>query len=119
MQGDNNRTVRCGGLYKNVKMSIRTANVIVLIGIAALVIVFSLLVSNNGFIISFDSRGGTEVESVKAMYGDMLNDIPEPTKEGYVFKGWYLDRACTVSFNSKTDEITQSMTLFAGWEENS
>ena len=98
-------------------MSVRTANVIVLIGIAALVIVFSLLVSNNGFIISFDSQGGTEVESVKAMYGDVLPEIPEPTKEGYTFKGWYLDRACTHAFNSQTDKITESMTLFAGWEE--
>lgn len=111
-QSNNNN----GGLYRNVKMSVKTANMLVLIGIAVLVAVFVLVVNNNGFTVEFDSMGGTEVASVKAMHGDYLK-CEAPTREGYRFKGWYRDKACTRQWNEQTDTVTDSMTLYAGWEE--
>lgn len=108
-----------GGLYRNVRMSVKTANLLVLIGIAVFAAVFVFVVSNNGFTVSFDSMGGTEVESIRAMHGDMLTVTEIPTKEGYVFTGWYRDKACTYKWNEQTDTVTDSMTLYAGWEEKS
>ena len=104
-----------GGLYKNVKMSVRTANVLVLVGIAAFIAVFCFAIFNNGFIIDFDTNGGTEVESIKVMHGEIIS-VAEPQKQGYRFTGWHLDKGCTVRWNDD-DPITQSMTLYAGWEK--
>ena len=104
-----------GGLYKNIKMSVRTADIIILIGITALIVVTLVLVSNGGFTVQFDTNGGTEVESQKYMYSETV-EVAEPYKEGFSFGGWYLDRDCTVPFDTAIDTVTQSMTLYAKWE---
>ncbi len=106
-----------GGLYKNVNMSTKTASIIVLVGIAAFVAVLIFAVANRGFTVEFDTNGGTEIPSVKAMHGDLLTVTETPKKEGYTFKGWYRDKACTVKWDRTTDTVTGSMTLYAGWEE--
>ncbi len=106
-----------GGLYKNVKMSTKTASAIVLVGIAVFIAVFCFAVNNNGFIIEFDTNGGTEINSIKAMHGDLLIVTETPKKEGYTFVGWYRDKGCTTPWNRTTDTITGSMTLYAGWEK--
>lgn len=41
---------------------------------------------------------------------------PAPTKEGYTFKGWFLDEACTQRYTGTT--ITSDTVLYAGWEIN-
>lgn len=104
-----------GGLYKNVKMSVKTADRLILIGIAALIIVTLILVNNGGFTVSFDTNGGTAVEPQRFMYGETV-EVIAPTKDGFEFGGWYLDRDCTVPWNSTSDPVTESMTLYAKWE---
>ncbi len=106
-----------GGLYRNVKMSVKTANILVLVGIAALVVVTLFLVNHNGFTVTFDTDGGSSVESVKLYYGDTVTVDETPTKEGYVFTGWYYDKDCTAEWNLENDIVTGSFTLYAGWEE--
>ena len=51
------------------------------------------------------------------MHSQTLELKEDPVKEGYVFTGWYTDRDCTESFDVKTDTVTGSMTLYAGWEK--
>ncbi len=106
-----------GGLYKNVTMSVRTASIIVLVGIAVFIAVLTFAINNNGFTVEFDTNGGTEVESIKAMHGDLLVVTETPKKEGYTFVGWYRDKGCTVKWDRTTDTVTGSMTLYAGWEK--
>ncbi len=38
-----------------------------------------------------------------------------PVKDGYVFKGWYTDEACTAAYDF-TQPVTESVTLYAKWE---
>ena len=48
--------------------------------------------------LTFDSNGGSAVESITKPYTGklVLYELPEePTKEGYVFAGWYTDTALT------------------------
>ena len=104
-----------GGLYKNVKMSVKTADIIIIIGIAVLIVVTSIMVSNGGFIVQFDTNGGTVVESQKVKYGETI-ETAAPTRQGYNFAGWYLDREFTVPWQNATDTVTQSITLYAKWE---
>lgn len=109
---------KTGGLYSKVNMSLKTANIMVTVFILLLVAATVFIVSHNGFTVSFDTNGGSHIESVKVMHSQTVELKENPVKEGYVFTGWYTDRDCTDSFNIKTDTVTNSMTLYAGWEKS-
>lgn len=112
-------THRKGGLYANVKMSLKTANILVAVLIVALIAVTAFVVTHNGFTVKFDTDGGSQIASVKAMHSEVLTVSEEPVKEGYTFTGWYTDRDCTQRWDMDQDTITGSMTLYAGWEKKS
>ena len=105
------------GLYRYVKISVKSLDRIILACIAVIVLVVALEMRNPGFTITFDSRGGTDVPAQNQMYGELL-DVPEPpTREGYRFTGWYKDHSCLDSWDVETDTIETDMTLYAGWEK--
>ena len=105
------------GLYRHVKISVKTLDRIIVACIAVIVILVALEMRNPGFTITFDSKGGTDVPSHNQMYGELL-EVPEsPTREGYTFTGWYTDHACFEEWDVETDKIETDMTLYAGWEK--
>lgn len=106
------------GLYGKVKISVRTLNIIIVVLIILLIGCMAFGIAKGGFRVSFDSQGGTAVEMQVRMHGELI-EMPElPTREGFVFDGWYLDPGCTMPWNLETDTVTESMTLYAGWIEN-
>lgn len=105
------------GLYKHVKISVKTLDKIIVACIAVILIVVALDLRNPGFTITFDSKGGTDVMPQNQMYGELL-EVPEaPTREGYEFEGWYVDYACDDLWDVENDTIETDITLYAGWEE--
>jgi len=64
--------------------------------------------------VTFNTKGGSAMNPVQVLDGRTL-DIPnEPTKEDYVFIGWYEDDTCEMAFDfSRT--IHGSFTLYAKW----
>ncbi|MGN0493225.1 MAG: InlB B-repeat-containing protein [Acutalibacteraceae bacterium] len=108
---------KTGGLYAKVNMSLKAANIMVAVFVALLVAATVFVVSHNGFTVKFDTNGGSRIDSVKAMYSETLEIGEDPVKEGYRFTGWYTDPDCTYSFDTETDTVTGSMTLYAGWEK--
>ena len=105
------------GLYRYVKISVKTLDRIILACIAVILIVVALEMRNPGFTITFDSRGGTDVPAQNQMYGELL-DVPEtPTREGYLFTGGYKDHACFEPWNVEIETIETDITLYAGWEK--
>lgn len=106
------------GLYRHVKISVKTLDKIIVAGIAAIVLLVLYGVSNAGYTVTFDSRGGTDVPSQDAMYADYVIEPEAPYREGYVFTGWYSDENCMYSWDFDTMQVPQSMTLYAGWEPN-
>ena len=114
-QQDNTPPFR--GLYRYVKISVKTLDKIIVGLIALILIVVFIEMRNPGFNISFDSKGGTDVPSQTQMYGEYL-EVPEPpTREGYQFTGWYIDETCEVLWVLDTRTIETDMTLYAGWEK--
>lgn len=105
-----------GGLYKNLKVSEKTINIVILAAVAALFFSMFFLVKHNGFTVTFDTDGGSYVQSCKAYYGEPLTEPEAPTKEGCRFTGWYRDRSLNSPWNMQSDVVTESMTLYAGWE---
>ena len=107
------------GLYRHVKISVSTLDKIIVFGIAAIVVLILYGVANNGYTVTFDSNGGSDVAMMTdVMYGDLIPEPESPTREGYIFSGWYSDVNCTYLWNFDTMQVPQSMTLYAGWEPN-
>ena len=108
---------RFRGLYRYVKISVKSLDRIIFACIAVIVIVVALELRNPGFTVSFDSRGGTDVPSQNQMYGELL-EVPEPpTREGYRFVGWFADSACYEIWDLENRTIETDTTLYAGWEK--
>jgi len=106
------------GLYKNVKISVKTLDVLIIGGIVLMIVLVLFGIANNGFTVTFDSRGGTDIPSqTDLMYGDPVLPPEPPTREGYVFTGWYLDSNCEYLWDMEQNRVEQSMTLYAGWEK--
>ncbi len=74
----------------------------------------------NGYIVSFDSNGGTAVADKFLAWSDkVLDGVSDPTKAGYTFAGWkYADSA--VSSDTKFSDLAENdkvsgITLTAEW----
>lgn len=64
--------------------------------------------------VSFDSNGGSAIESINVTYDDIKENLPVPTLDGYKFEGWYTER----EGGSKKETIEKTlndMTLYAHW----
>ena len=62
--------------------------------------------------VSFDTKGGNALESIKVRSGSLLSVPSEPKKEGYVFNGWsYKDKEWLFS----TQTVNSDITLSARW----
>ncbi len=68
------------------------------------------------FYVIFDSQGGTSVKPIDGIHANSYVQFPgEPTKKGYIFEGWYIDKAYTTEF-TETTPITKSIIVYAKWE---
>ena len=105
------------GLYRNVKISVKALDRIIFACIAVIIIVVALELRNPGFTITYDSCGGTDITSDNQMYGELLDEPEVPTREGYVFTGWYIDSSCYELWDINNDIIESDMTLYAGWQK--
>ncbi|MBQ9715926.1 MAG: InlB B-repeat-containing protein, partial [Clostridia bacterium] len=64
--------------------------------------------------ISFETNGGSTIQEIQI---DENFQMPaNPTKQGYVFDGWYIDQNLTTKFDeTKINQYTQSFVVFAKW----
>ena len=64
------------------------------------------------YTLSFDANGGSPCDAMQIVYGTQI-DMPETTRTGYVFDGWYYD---DVKYESGVwNEPTGNITLTARW----
>lgn len=113
-------TKQIRGLYDKVNISVSQLNIIIPVLAIILIICMFLGLSNRGYLVQFNSQGGTTVgeeATHKYMYGEVIDPVEDPSREGYVFTGWYQDQACTFKWDMEKDTVTEPMTLYAGWEE--
>lgn len=64
--------------------------------------------------VSFNSNGGSAIESQKIESGLRVIEPEDPVKEGYIFGGWYLDRQLSIPYNFDKS-VKESFTLYAKW----
>ena len=70
----------------------------------------------NTYTVTFNTNGGSAVDSQTVNYNSTATTPTAPTKEGYVFAGWYTDTECTVEYNF-SGVVTENITLYAKWIE--
>lgn len=73
------------------------------------------------YTVTFDANGhGTAPDAINDVTEG--NTIPVPTPpvaEGYVFGGWYKEAACENEWDFDNDTVTENITLYALWTEDS
>ena len=72
--------------------------------------------AGNAYTITLDAGEGATLETttVTVVYGEPINTLPEPTKEGYIFAGWFDAEGNAVT--AETIYATEGdMTLTAQW----
>ena len=77
------------------------------------------LVAETEYTITFDSKGGSAVQPVKASAGAAITAPTDPTKDGFVFAGWYesTDGGTTLSDTAFSFSYMPArvFTLYAKW----
>lgn len=65
------------------------------------------------YTVTFDSNGGSSVESQQVRNGQTATSPVPPVKDGYTFLKWYKDAALKNAYNFNNDPVTSDMTLYA------
>lgn len=77
------------------------------------------LVAETEYTITFDSKGGSAVQPIKASAGAAITAPTDPTKDGFVFAGWYesTDGGVTLSDTAFSFSYMPArvFTLYAKW----
>ena len=69
--------------------------------------------SSNYHMVSFNTNGGSSCTSQNYASGRLY--LPTTTKMNYIFNGWYYDEALTQLVDENDFNITENVTLYAGW----
>ncbi|CAK7009893.1 MAG: hypothetical protein EUB_01657 [Eubacterium sp.] len=69
------------------------------------------------YTVTFDTKGGNTITSALVQEDMFLKKPEAPQREGYIFKGWYQDKACTKIWNFDKDRVEENNTLYAAWAE--
>jgi uncharacterized repeat protein (TIGR02543 family) len=73
----------------------------------------------NTYTVTFNPNGGSVSTTSKTVtYGSTYGTLPMPTREGYVFAGWYTASSGGVTVTDSTSVATPAAhTLYAHWDE--
>ena len=104
------------GLYSKVNISVKTLNIIIVVASLAIVICIMIGLKDRGYLIEFNTMGGSYIEPQKLMYGDEIS-VEEPSREGYRFEKWALDEGCKITADLDSLRVDGPFTLYACWIE--
>ncbi len=65
--------------------------------------------------VSFNSQGGSPVDSKVCAENTLYGVLPIPTRDGYTFDGWFKDEAYTLPVSADMSVSTESHVLYAKW----
>ncbi len=69
----------------------------------------------NHYTVTFNSNGGSNINSITLQGNNILRRPANPIKEGYTFGSWYKDPSLTTPWNFSKDKVTNHITLYAKW----
>lgn len=66
------------------------------------------------YTVKFENNGRGQEMNTRLVYAGKNYTFRKPFAPGYVFKGWYTDKACTAAFSGT---VSKNMTLYAKWDK--
>lgn len=78
---------------------------------------YYIVANFTGRCVTFDIKGGTNVDGIVAEVGNKVTAPTAPTKDGYTFTGWYKESALENEWDFDNDTVTSDVTLYAKWTE--
>lgn len=100
-------------MSKQNKILIACGAVLFIIIAVLLVVVFTKKQEPTTYRVTFDSNGGSIVREQLVTEGEKATKPQDPTKDGHIFKGWYLNDE---EFNFDK-EINENIEINAKWEK--
>ena len=76
--------------------------------------VVSIYYDRNLYTVSFETNGGSDIESVTVRYGATVTKPAEPTKEKHSFLNWYKNREFSIVYDFNIPVI-DNITVYADW----
>lgn len=64
------------------------------------------------YTVTFNTMGGTELESIRVLAGSKIGKPADPEKEGYIFSSW---KNGTIPWDFASDTVNSDITLNAVW----
>ena len=64
------------------------------------------------YTVSFNTNGGSAVKAATVKANTKVTKPANPTKSGYKFTGWYLDKDCTEPWDFNTNIVRRNTTLY-------
>ena len=69
------------------------------------------------YTVTFDTDGGSAVDSQSVTEGETAAQPADPVREGYVFDGWFADAGRETAFDFSVP-VYADLTVYAGWTES-
>ncbi|WP_459189331.1 InlB B-repeat-containing protein [Parabacteroides sp. APC149_11_2_Y6] len=69
------------------------------------------------YIVTFNTQGGSNIDALKVVEGQKVTKPQDPTKENYIFSGWYKEAACTTVWDFEKETVMSNVTIYAKWVE--
>lgn len=76
------------------------------------------IVVSGDCVVYFDSYGGSPVEEQLVKFGELLQRPEDPTRQGYIFTGWYTEPTLQNRWSFASDRVRGDMTLYAAWDKD-
>ena len=71
---------------------------------------------SDNYTLRFETNGGSEITALRKSYGTTVDlTAYTPTRSGYIFTGWYADKALTEKITEV--KLTGNITVYAGWQQ--
>ncbi|OUN13216.1 hypothetical protein B5G40_03035 [Flavonifractor sp. An9] len=79
------------------------------------------IINSHTYTLRYNTNGGQQIqsESKSRSWVKAYDELPVPVREGYIFKGWYLDSGLTNRVEEDVKVNRSSVTLYAKWSLDS
>ena len=85
---------------------------LLLIGTSSVLVACGDKSNDNSYTVTFDTQGGSDIQSQEVRSGGKISEPTPPTKDGCTFLGWYLDNE---EWSFVGYVVTEDITLTAKW----
>ncbi len=79
--------------------------------------IISLANEDKAFKVSYDSLGGSSIDSQTIVKGKKIVEPESPERNGYIFAGWFKDAELKDPWDFTADSVTADMILYAKWSQ--